>query len=307
VSVRVRQQKINRDQPGETAMKLVRFNQDAAGIGTARIGKLVGGKVIEFLHLPGGSSMRALLTDYQTLEPALQAAEDPAYDLGAIRLLAPIDDPQKFLAIGMNYQAHADEAAAAGIPIPTSQLWFNKQVSCITGPYDAIELPVVSDQLDYEAEMAVVIGKACRHVKESEARGVIAGYMVTNDVTVRDWQRKSPTYTLGKSFDTHGPLGPWLTTDDEITDPHALEMVLTVNGEERQRDVTSGMIYNIFQQISYLSTVMTLLPGDVLATGTPAGVGIARGTFLRDGDVVRVDIAGLGSIENTVRAERRGA
>jgi 2-keto-4-pentenoate hydratase/2-oxohepta-3-ene-1,7-dioic acid hydratase in catechol pathway len=280
-------------------MKLVRFKQQ----GAVKIGKLVDGKVIEFTGLPGGSSMRALLADFPALRPELEAAGGPGLDLAAVQLLAPIDDPQKFLAIGMNYQAHADEAAAAGIPIPTSQLWFNKQVSCIAGPYDAIELPTVSEQLDYEAEMAVVIGKACRHVKESEARGVIAGYMVTNDVTVRDWQRRSPTYTLGKSFDTHGPLGPWLTTDDEIADPHGLEMVLTVNGEERQRDQTSGMIYNIFQQIAYLTTVMTLLPGDVLATGTPAGVGIALGKFLRAGDVVRVEIAGLGAIENTVLEE----
>jgi len=282
-------------------MKLLRFKQQ----GPAKIGKLAGGKVIEFLGLPGGGSMRALLNGYQALKPRLLDADGPAYDLGEVQLLAPIDDPQKFLAIGMNYQAHADEAAAAGIPIPTSQLWFNKQVSCITGPYDPIELPAISEQLDYEAEMAVVIGKPCRHVKESEARGVIAGYMVTNDVTVRDWQRRSPTYTLGKSFDTHGPLGPWLTTDDEIADPHGLEMVLTVNGEERQRDKTGGMIYNIFQQIAYLTTVMTLLPGDVLATGTPAGVGIAHGKFLRDGDVVRVEIAGLGAIENQVRAETK--
>jgi 2-keto-4-pentenoate hydratase/2-oxohepta-3-ene-1,7-dioic acid hydratase in catechol pathway len=282
-------------------MKLVRFKQQ----GAVKIGKIVDGRVVEFPNLPGGTSMRALLTDYAALKPALEAAVLPAYDLAAVTLLAPIDDPQKFLAIGMNYQAHADEAAAAGIPIPTSQLWFNKQVSCITGPYDAIDLPLVSEQLDYEAEMAVVIGKACRHVKEAQARGVIAGYMVTNDVTVRDWQRRSPTYTLGKSFDSHGPLGPWLTTDDEIADPHALDMVLTVNGEERQRDKTNGMIYNIFQQIAYLTTVMTLLPGDVLATGTPAGVGIAHGKFLRDGDVVRVEIAGLGAIENTVRAETK--
>jgi 2-keto-4-pentenoate hydratase/2-oxohepta-3-ene-1,7-dioic acid hydratase in catechol pathway len=282
-------------------MKLVRFKQQ----GEAKIGKLVDGKVIEFPGLPGGASMRALLADYAALKPKLEAQAGPGLSLDAVHLLAPIDDPQKFLAIGMNYQAHADEAAAAGIPIPTSQLWFNKQVSCITGPYDDIDLPVVSSQLDYEAEMAVVIGKACRHVKESEARAVIAGYMVTNDVTVRDWQRRSPTYTLGKSFDTHGPLGPWLTTDDEIADPHALEMVLTVNGEERQRDKTSGMIYNIFQQIAYLTTVMTLLPGDVLATGTPAGVGIAHGKFLRAGDVVRVEIFGLGAIENKVRPEQR--
>jgi 2-keto-4-pentenoate hydratase/2-oxohepta-3-ene-1,7-dioic acid hydratase in catechol pathway len=221
-----------------------------------------------------------------------------------VTLEAPITDPQKFLAIGMNYRAHAEEAAKAGIPIPKSQLWFNKQVSCINGPTSAIELPQISDQLDYEAEMGVVIGRRCRHVKAADARSMIAGYLVADDVSVRDWQMKSPTFTLGKSFDTHGPIGPWITTDDEVADPHDLLMTLTVNGEERQRTSTGDMIYNIFEQIAYLSTVMTLEPGDLLATGTPAGVGIARGQFLKDGDVVRVAISGLGAIENRVVAER---
>jgi 2-keto-4-pentenoate hydratase/2-oxohepta-3-ene-1,7-dioic acid hydratase in catechol pathway len=157
--------------------------------------------------------------------------------------------------------------------------------------------------LDYEAELGVVIGRKCRHVTVAHARAVIAGYFVCNDVTVRDWQQRTPTYTLGKSFDTHGPIGPWLTTDDEIKDPLALEMVLTVNGEERQRSSTGDMIYNIYDQIAYLSTVMTLEPGDILATGTPAGVGIATGQFLKPGDVVRVEIEGLGAIENTVMPE----
>jgi 2-keto-4-pentenoate hydratase/2-oxohepta-3-ene-1,7-dioic acid hydratase in catechol pathway len=134
---------------------------------------------------------------------------------------------------------------------------------------------------------------------------VIAGYLVCNDVSVRDWQHRSPTFTLGKSFDTHGPIGPWLTTDDEIADPQALEMVLTVNGQERQRSSTGDMIYNIAAQIEYLSTVMTLEPGDILATGTPAGVGIASGRFLKSGDVVRIEISGLGAIENKVAAEKQ--
>ena len=220
-----------------------------------------------------------------------------------MRLAAPINDPQKFLAIGMNYKAHADEAAAAGIPVPTSQLWFNKQVSCITGPYDPIELPKVSDKVDYEAELAFVIGKRCRHVPAEQARSVIAGYLVANDVSVRDWQARSPTFTLGKSFDTHGPIGPWLTTDDEIPDPLALDMRLTVNGEQLQHTSTGDMIYDIYSQIAYLSTVMTLEPGDLISTGTPSGVGIARGRFLKAGDVVRVEIERLGMIENTVKPE----
>jgi 2-keto-4-pentenoate hydratase/2-oxohepta-3-ene-1,7-dioic acid hydratase in catechol pathway len=131
----------------------------------------------------------------------------------------------------------------------------------------------------------------------------VAGYLVANDVTARDWQQRSPTWTLGKSFDTHGPIGPWITTDDEISDPHRLLMTLTVNGEERQRTSTGDMIYDIYSQIVYLSTVMTLEPGDLIITGTPSGAGIARGRFLDVGDVVRVEIEQLGAIENAVRAE----
>jgi 2-keto-4-pentenoate hydratase/2-oxohepta-3-ene-1,7-dioic acid hydratase in catechol pathway len=281
-------------------MKLVRFTEN----GITRIGKISGDNVVDLSHVPGvGHSMRDLLRNFHSLRSDLEAAKGAVFALSDVTLNAPIDDPQKFLAIGMNYQAHADEAAAAGIPIPTSQLWFNKQVSCITGPFDPIDLPKVSDKLDYEAELGVVIGRKCRHVTVADARAVIAGYFVCNDVTVRDWQQKTPTYTLGKSFDTHGPIGPWLTTDDEIKDPLALEMVLTVNGEERQRSSTGDMIYNIYDQIAYLSKVMTLEPGDILATGTPAGVGIATGQFLKPGDVVRVEIEGLGAIENTVMPE----
>ena len=124
----------------------------------------------------------------------------------------------------MNYKEHADKARAAGITVPDSQLWFNKQVSCINGPYAPIDLPKVSDKLDFEAELAIVIGKRSRHVAPADARSVIAGYMVANDVSVRDWQLRSPTFTLGKSFDTHGPFGPWITTDDAVSDPQNLHI-----------------------------------------------------------------------------------
>jgi 2-keto-4-pentenoate hydratase/2-oxohepta-3-ene-1,7-dioic acid hydratase in catechol pathway len=283
-------------------MKLLRYTIGAA---PARLGKLVGEDVVDLtaVSVRCGNSMRLLLEHFGDLRPALEAAEGPREKLSAVTLLAPIDDPQKFLAIGMNYQAHADEAAAAGIPTPKSQLWFNKQVSCITGPYAPVAIPRASEKVDYEAELAFVIGRRCRHVPMAEALGVIAGYMVCNDVTARDWQFRSPTYTLGKSFDTHGPIGPWITTADEVPDPAALEMVLTVNGEERQRSFTSDMIYDIRAQIAYLSTVMTLMPGDVIATGTPSGVGIARNRFLAPGDAVRVAITGLGAIENRFVAE----
>jgi 2-keto-4-pentenoate hydratase/2-oxohepta-3-ene-1,7-dioic acid hydratase in catechol pathway len=281
-------------------MKLCRFVHE----GTTRIGKIERDVVVDLSeHLGGSSSMRALLRSADATRAALLSASGPTHQLTSVQLTAPIDDPQKFLAIGMNYKSHAQEAVAAGIPIPTSQLWFNKQVSCIAGPYDAIDLPRVSEKLDYEAEMGVVIGKRCRHVRAETARSVIAGYCVMNDVTARDWQFRAPTWTLGKSFDTHGPIGPWITTDDEIPDPHALKMHLTVNGVERQRSSTAEMIYNIYEQIAYLSTVMTLEPGDLLATGTPAGVGIVTNQFLKVGDRVRVEIENLGAIENRVRAE----
>jgi 2-keto-4-pentenoate hydratase/2-oxohepta-3-ene-1,7-dioic acid hydratase in catechol pathway len=281
-------------------LKLCRFTQ----ANTTRIGKITGDHVVDLSAIPGvTASMRELLTHLPALRPALEAAHTPSFPLSDIRLEAPITDPQKFLAIGMNYQAHADEAAAAGVPIPTSQLWFNKQVSCIAGPHDAIDLPNVTDKLDYEAELGFVIGTRCHDVKPEDALSVVAGYFVCNDVTARDWQFRSPTYTLGKSFDTHGPIGPWITTSDEVPDPHALTLRLSVNGEERQRSATADMIYDIPAQIAYLSTVMTLEPGDIIATGTPSGVGIAAGLFLQHGDIVRVEVDGLGAIENHVVAE----
>ncbi|MBC2384647.1 fumarylacetoacetate hydrolase family protein [Pseudomonas sp. WS 5106] len=278
-------------------MKIVRFTEN----GRTRIGKLQGDHVVDLSPVPGvGDSMRQLLGRLGELRPALEAAVTPAYSLAAVRLENPINDPQKYLAIGLNYKAHAEEARVAGIPIPTSQLWFNKQVSCLSGPYDPIQFPSAVKQLDYEIELGVVIGQRCRNVKASDARAVIAGYLVTNDVSARDWQQRSPTFTLGKSFDSHGPVGPWLTTDDEIKDPLALNMRLTVNGEERQNMSTGDMIYDIYQQIAYLSTVMTLEPGDILATGTPSGVGVALGKLLQVGDVVRAEIEQLGHIENRV-------
>jgi 2-keto-4-pentenoate hydratase/2-oxohepta-3-ene-1,7-dioic acid hydratase in catechol pathway len=281
-------------------MKLARFSHGDS----TRIGKVVGDRIVDVSAIPGvTASMRQVLADLPALRPALEAADAPSLALAEVTLEAPIADPQKYLAIGMNYEAHALEAEAAGIPRPKSQLWFNKQVSCITGPYATVDLPKVSDKLDYEAELGVIIGTRCRHVAAADARAVIAGYLVTNDVSVRDWQQRSPTFTLGKSFDTHGPIGPWITTADEVADPHGLMMWLTLNGEERQRTSTGDMIYNIYDQIAYLSTVMTLEPGDVIATGTPANVGIATGTFMKVGDVVRVEIEGLGHIENRIVAE----
>jgi 2-keto-4-pentenoate hydratase/2-oxohepta-3-ene-1,7-dioic acid hydratase in catechol pathway len=284
-------------------MRIARYR---LGDGPARLGRIDdGGRLLDISSVPGvGTSLREILPRLAELRPAILAATGTTHALADVVLEAPIDQPQKYLGIGMNYREHAQEAAAAGIPIPTSQLWFNKQVSCIVGPYDDIVKPGISDELDYEVELAVVIGRPARHVRAENARSFIAGYLVANDVSVRDWlQKRSPTFTLGKSFDTHGPLGPWLTTDDEIDDPLRLRMTLSVNGEVRQDHVTSDMIYDIYEQIAYLSQVMTLQPGDILATGTPRGIGAPTGRFLVVGDVVRAEIEGLGAIENRVVAE----
>jgi 2-keto-4-pentenoate hydratase/2-oxohepta-3-ene-1,7-dioic acid hydratase in catechol pathway len=221
--------------------------------------------------------------------------------LDAVRLAAPILRPPKFLAIGLNY---ADHVAEAGLQPPKLPTVFNKQTTCVTGPRDPVHLPRVSSALDYEGELGFVIGRRCRHVPRSRALEVIAGYLVVNDVTVRDWQLRVPTWTMGKSFDTHGPLGPWLTTSDEI-DPSGLRLRTWVNGELRQDSSTKQLIFDCAALVEHLSTAFTLEPGDVVATGTPGGVGIAMKPprLLQAGDVVRVEIEGLGTLENPVVAE----
>lgn len=287
-------------------MKLVTFNCR----GHNSIGKVVNQQVID-LHASDSAIPNNMLEFLQAGPAMMERAEainlDKAvtYPLADVTLSAPVPNPSKFLAIGMNYRKHVAEAIAAGIKVPDSQVWFNKQVSCVNGPYAPVQKPNASDKLDYEAELGVIIGKRCRHVSEEDAASVIAGYVVCNDVSARDWQMRSPTMTLGKSFNTHGPFGPWIVTKDEIADPHNLELKMLVNGEVRQSVNTSEMIFNIWQQIAYLSTVMTLEPGDVLATGTPSGVGLALNPpqFLQVGDVARVEIEGIGHIENVIVQE----
>jgi 2-keto-4-pentenoate hydratase/2-oxohepta-3-ene-1,7-dioic acid hydratase in catechol pathway len=287
-------------------MKLVTYEF----AGRTSIGKVDAGTVID---LPSADpSLPAQMLDLlragpDALERARAARPGGLYDapLAAARLLAPVPNPSKYLAIGMNYRKHVAEAAKVGVATPPTQVWFNKQVSCINAPGGDVHMPRVSSQLDYEVELGVVIGKRCRHVKREDARSVIAGYMVCNDVSVRDWQLRTQTMTLGKSFDTTGPTGPWIVTADEVEDPHALGLRLWVNGELRQSDVTGNMIHDIYAQIEYLTTAFTLEAGDIIATGTPSGVGVAMEppTFLRVGDVMRAQIDGIGTIENRVVAE----
>lgn len=287
-------------------MPLAAYSTD----GATRLGKVFGDHLVDIAGIAPDfpTTIKAFLEAGETARAVFDGigeGDGAAIPLSRVTLHAPIPDPEKYLAIGLNYADHGAEAAKLGMATPEFQIWFNKQVSCITGPYSDVVAPKVFDKVDYEGELAVVIGRTCRNVPADEARAVIAGYMVANDVSARDWQFRTTTITLGKSFDTHGPTGPWLTLASEIEDPHRLGLRTYVNGARRQDSDTSHLIHDIYEQIAYLSQVMTLKPGDILATGTPAGVGVALDpqVFLKPGDVVRVEIDGLGHIENRIVGE----
>jgi 2-keto-4-pentenoate hydratase/2-oxohepta-3-ene-1,7-dioic acid hydratase in catechol pathway len=220
-----------------------------------------------------------------------------------LRLLAPITRPGKIMAIGLNY---ADHIAESQLGTPEHQLWFTKAITAITGPFDPIQIPKVSQAVDYEAELVAVIGKGGRHISKADAALSVFGYCVGNDVTERAWQHRTTQWSLGKSFDTHAPIGPWITTADEIADPHALSIRGLVNGQLRQNSNTGQMVFNLWDQIAHISQAMTLEAGDLIFTGTPGGVGAGfkPPKYLTPGDRVRIEIEGLGAIENVCAQER---
>ena len=287
-------------------MKLVTFSQN----GLTKVGAISDEAIVDLSELVNDEpwNLIRIIDNAESLRLARELLNNPkqTIKLDEVVLEAPILRPRKFLGLGMNYKKHVEELKDKGFQTSDYQVWFNKQVSCVNGPFSPIEKPRVSDALDNECELAFVIGKSCRHVKAEDASSVIGGYMIANDVTVRDWQLHTPTWTIGKSFDTHGPIGPALVTPDEIEDPHNLDIRLYVNDEIRQDSNTSDMIYNCFDMIEYLSTVFTLEPGDIFATGTPEGVGTGFDPpkFLKVGDTVRCEIEGLGAIENEVIPEQ---
>lgn len=280
-------------------MKLATFTAH----GRTRIGVVEHGRIADVVaadpDLPADMTdlLRLGGTGRARLAAALERA--PRLPLGEVRLDAPVPRPGKFLAVGLNF---ADHIAEIGAAVPEFPSTFAKMASCIAGPTDRVHRPRVSDSLDYEGELGLVIGRRCRHVPKERGLDVLAGYVVVNDLTVRDWVDLTPQVVIPKSFDTHGPFGPWLTTTDEIPDPQALAIRTWVNDELRQDSSTSEMIFSCAELVALLSQGLTLEPGDVITTGTPPGVGagFAPKRFLQPGDVVRVEIDGLGSLENPV-------
>jgi len=245
----------------------------------------------------GGSEAIGKIRDFVN-QPA-----SPRLPLSSVRLRAPIPTPRKLICVGLNYRDHAEET---GSEIPNVPTIFNKFATAVIGPGDEIVLPKVSNSPDYEAEFAFVIGKGGRGIARDSWRDHIFGYTIVNDVSARDYQRATTQWLMGKTFDTFAPVGPWIVTADEIKDPHALDISMTINGEVLQRSNTSNLIFKIPDLVSYLSSVFTLEPGDIVSTGTPAGVGAARKPprFLRAGDECVVKIAGIGELRNPVVAEQ---
>ncbi len=281
-------------------MKLATFTH----AGETRIGVVLGDEVADLsgTDLPG-NMIDLLAGGESALARASSLAESaPRLRLDDVTLESPILRPPKILAVGLNY---ADHVAEAGMDTPEIPMIFNKQSTSAHPPYAPFHRPQYSTALDYEGELAFVIGKPCRHVPRDRAHEVIAGYTVCNDVSVRDWQLRVPTFTMGKSNDTHCPLGPWIVTADEVGDPHALELKTWVNGELRQSTNTKHLIFDCFTLVEHLSTAFTLEVGDVVTTGTSGGVGIAMKPpkLLQAGDVVKIAIDGIGEIENAVIEE----
>ncbi len=247
--------------------------------------------------LAGGDQARA------KIENAIyHPAEGSSFPLDSVRLLAPVPRPPKLICVGLNYLDHAREAGAEVPKVPTI---FSKFSNTVIGPGDPIVLPQNSSKPDYEAEFAFVIGTGGRHIRAEDWEQHVFGYTILNDVSARDFQMATTQWLMGKTFDTFAPMGPHIATRDEIADPHALDISLRINGEELQCSNTRELIFKIPELVAFLSSVFTLEPGDVVSTGTPAGVGFARKPprFLRPHDEVVVSVAGIGELKNPVIAE----
>ena len=283
-------------------MKLVAFEED----GERRLGARRGKSIVDLRRvdptLP--ADVRRLLeagpAALRAARKALDGAED-AIDEEAVRIVAPISDPEKVICIGLNYADHASETKMA---VPSEPIVFAKYASAIIGPGDAIVLPATSAKVDYEAELVAVIGTGGRDIPESQALDHVAGYTVGNDVSARDYQLEKPggQWLMGKTFDTFAPIGPDVVTADEVPNPHRLRVRCILNGTPMQDSCTDQLIFGVDELVAYLSHVVTLAPGDLIFTGTPPGVGMARTppVWLRSGDRVTCEVEGVGRLENPV-------
>jgi 2-keto-4-pentenoate hydratase/2-oxohepta-3-ene-1,7-dioic acid hydratase in catechol pathway len=263
-------------------------------------------------EIPSASSVQEILEKGNMKEAGRSAATSSrGIDVEKVKLRAPMFSPDKILLAAVNYKAHGSEQKTAP---PKEPYFFTKFRSCIVGDGDPILIPKKSTKADWEAELAVVIGKKCKYVGKKEALNYVAGYTVANDVSFRDLQfpegwpeKQNPlgqNWVMGKALESALPLGPWLVTPEEIPDPQQLSLSLTVNGIKRQSGSTSDQVFTVAELIEYLSNGLTLLPGDIISTGTPAGVAVFTGApYLKDGDVVRTTVEGIGSLVNPVKAE----
>ena len=267
-----------------------------------RVGRIEGDVVVDLVDSGLPIEMSAVFAAGLDAMKLAATAGGTEFALDDVGLWSPVMRPPKILAIGLNYKDHIEET---GLDTPAFPMFFNKQATAANGPFAPIHLPRVSDALDYEGELGFLIGRRCRHVPRERAHEVIAGYVVCNDVSVRDWQMRAQTFTIGKSFDTHSPFGPWLVSADELGDPHDLDLKTWVNGELRQDSNTKHLVFDCFEQIETLTQAFTLEPGDLILTGTPSGVGIGfkPHKYLQAGDVVKVEIENIGYIENEVITE----
>jgi ureidoglycolate lyase len=284
-------------------MKLATF---AAG-GSAEFGVVLDTGVLSLSRVAPrlAPDMTALIACWPKIEREVRnlvAAPGPLLPLKSVRLMAPIPRPGKILAIGLNYRDHIEES---GMTAPARPVWFCKMPTAANGPYDPIPLPVVTNQVDYEAELVAVVGQGGRSIAAKDAPAAVFGFACGNDVSAREWQMATSQWFLGKSFDGHAPFGPWIVTADEAGNPHELGIRSFVNGEKRQDSNTRHLVFNVWQQIAYVSQVMTLEPGDLIFTGTPGGVGLGfkPPKYLKDGDVVRIEIDRLGALEAVCRDE----
>jgi 2-keto-4-pentenoate hydratase/2-oxohepta-3-ene-1,7-dioic acid hydratase in catechol pathway len=283
-------------------MRLVSFQTEHGPAAAVQLGEnLVPASALDAPAVTVRGLLEALDADglRELAARAEQASERIA--LAGATLHAPVTDPQKIICLGLNYRDHAEET---GQEIPAAPMWFAKFANSLIGSGQDIVLPAAHAQyVDYEAELALVIGRRAKNVPAGDALRYIAGAMPFNDVSARDLQMQNPLWTSGKAIDTFAPCGPALTTLEEIDDLGALGLRTRVNGEQLQEGTTANLIFAPAEVLAWLSRTMTLLPGDIIATGTPAGVGVAQGRFLHDGDTVEVEIDGLGTLVNRVRGE----